>query len=98
MIKLLSTKPTALRFVNHFFLKIYIDNAYVQSFPTRRSSDLVEREIGDGRPQLGLRRPHRGLVLGVEAQARARSEEHTSELQSQFQLVCRLLLEKKTET
>src|SRR5438309_11858458 len=28
-------------------------------------------------------------------QARARSEEHTSELQSQFHLVCRLLLEKK---
>src|SRR6516164_8975906 len=27
--------------------------------------------------------------------ARSRSEEHTSELQSQFQLVCRLLLEKK---
>src|SRR5689334_24541253 len=26
---------------------------------------------------------------------RARSEEHTSELQSQFHLVCRLLLEKK---
>src|SRR6516164_3148779 len=29
---------------------------------------------------------------------RARSEEHTSELQSQFHLVCRLLLEKKKET
>src|SRR5689334_23822628 len=28
-------------------------------------------------------------------QARMRSEEHTSELQSQFHLVCRLLLEKK---
>src|SRR5438309_4258347 len=28
---------------------------------------------------------------------RARSEEHTSELQSQFHLVCRLLLEKKNE-
>src|SRR5689334_24152286 len=27
-----------------------------------------------------------------------RSEEHTSELQSQFHLVCRLLLEKKTHT
>src|SRR6266568_8916255 len=27
----------------------------------------------------------------------ARSEEHTSELQSQFHLVCRLLLEKKKE-
>src|SRR5689334_24741848 len=30
--------------------------------------------------------------------ARARSEEHTSELQSQFHLVCRLLLEKKKKT
>src|SRR5438309_4997927 len=29
------------------------------------------------------------------AHYRARSEEHTSELQSQFHLVCRLLLEKK---
>src|SRR5438309_3342960 len=28
---------------------------------------------------------------------RVRSEEHTSELQSQFHLVCRLLLEKKNE-
>src|SRR5438309_5269050 len=31
----------------------------------------------------------------VGAVDRARSEEHTSELQSQFHLVCRLLLEKK---
>src|SRR5689334_25275678 len=30
------------------------------------------------------------------AAAFSRSEEHTSELQSQFHLVCRLLLEKKT--
>src|SRR5207249_9710174 len=30
--------------------------------------------------------------------ARARSEEHTSELQSRFDLVCRLLLEKKQGT
>src|SRR5689334_24088335 len=29
--------------------------------------------------------------------ANARSEEHTSELQSQFHLVCRLLLEKKNK-
>src|SRR2546427_5788484 len=32
------------------------------------------------------------------AQARIRSEEHTSELQSQSNLVCRLLLEKKKNT
>src|SRR5688572_31033876 len=31
------------------------------------------------------------------ARKRARSEEHTSELQSQSNLVCRLLLEKKNE-
>src|SRR5689334_24546499 len=45
---------------------------------------------------------HLGLVVGVLVVAvrgvqrdAARSEEHTSELQSQFHLVCRLLLEKK---
>src|SRR2546430_8277916 len=32
---------------------------------------------------------------GVSAGAQGRSEEHTSELQSQSNLVCRLLLEKK---
>src|SRR6267143_4945802 len=39
----------------------------------------------------------RALVLGTSLEGRpgARSEEHTSELQSQFHLVCRLLLEKK---
>src|SRR5689334_23943008 len=39
-----------------------------------------------------------GKITGTSAQSREltnRSEEHTSELQSQFHLVCRLLLEKK---
>src|SRR5689334_24186214 len=36
---------------------------------------------------------HQGQLLRVSPEAR--SEEHTSELQSQFHLVCRLLLEKK---
>src|SRR3712207_8292768 len=39
-----------------------------------------------------------GLRLDAElAQARARSEEHTSELQSRQYLVCRLLLENKNK-
>src|SRR2546430_9623008 len=41
----------------------------------------------------------RGTLLRAEVRARpqtGRSEEHTSELQSQSNLVCRLLLEKKT--
>src|SRR3712207_7232456 len=35
------------------------------------------------------------IVAGDDKQARDRSEEHTSELQSRQYLVCRLLLEKK---
>src|SRR2546430_13635854 len=40
------------------------------------------------------RRPHDELLFELLAAA-VRSEEHTSELQSQSNLVCRLLLEKK---
>src|SRR5689334_24784691 len=35
------------------------------------------------------------LRVTIKRYVRARSEEHTSELQSQFHLVCRLLIEKK---
>src|SRR5206468_13136455 len=38
-----------------------------------------------------------GLLAYVEHYLEARSEEHTSELQSRSDLVCRLLLEKKKE-
>src|SRR5689334_23739218 len=41
------------------------------------------------------RRFRRGSGLGLWRAPALRSEEHTSELQSQFHLVCRLLLEKK---
>src|SRR5687768_17800025 len=41
------------------------------------------------------RRPERPGESGARRGQRARSEEHTSELQSRLHLVCRLLLEKK---
>src|SRR2546430_17251572 len=44
------------------------------------------------RGQAGARAPH-----GARGRRAARSEEHTSELQSQSNLVCRLLLEKKKQ-
>src|SRR5699024_12152331 len=50
-------------------------------------SRLRRRECGHPRPPCGV--PRR-MVHGLP-----RSEEHTSELQSRFDLVCRLLLEKK---
>src|SRR5688572_31792470 len=40
----------------------------------------------------------RPLFLAEEAYSTMRSEEHTSELQSQSNLVCRLLLEKKNSS
>src|SRR2546426_4664482 len=40
----------------------------------------------------------RGLKLNIPAMMLERSEEHTSELQSPCNLVCRLLLEKKKNT
>src|SRR2546422_1908009 len=49
------------------------------------------RDPGDGAGEVPLQLvPH-----GIELQAR--SEEHTSELQSRLHLVCRLLLEKKNK-
>src|SRR5688572_30972367 len=65
----------------------------------RRRAAAVGGVGGDGgvlgeprRPRPGLRR--RGAAAGRRT-PRGRSEEHTSELQSQSNLVCRLLLEKK---
>src|SRR5689334_24839521 len=75
-------------------------------FPTRRSSDLRPRPTAAR--WYGCRARTRrsaaswsGPATGPgshgwdEPASRCRSEEHTSELQSQFHLVCRLLLEKK---
>src|SRR2546421_2538131 len=61
----------------------------------------LERGNGNGRhlrPHQGRTRFHMTRVLPVLMAALAaacRSEEHTSELQSRSDLVCRLLLEKK---
>src|SRR5689334_23859075 len=49
-------------------------------------------------PPAAARRARATRTPGSRAAGRGRSEEHTSELQSQFHLVCRLLLEKKKKT
>src|SRR5699024_12252353 len=58
---------------------------------------LLLRQIPSKLPA-GLPHPLRSLwkLPAPEASTETRSEEHTSELQSRFDLVCRLLLEKKT--
>src|SRR5206468_11992442 len=80
----------------------------LHSFPTRRSSDLCGRTRGCLAPMRRYREskstPPSGEIknlgssrsgLGGPRRAEIRSEEHTSELQSRSDLVCRLLLEKK---
>src|SRR5690606_41839390 len=102
---------------------LYVDHCVVHSFPTRRSSDLLEiarvkRILAGDRSGRFLRRilTEGELAQAAGKQARLaefvasrfaakeavvkalgcgigeRSEEHTSELQSRENLVCRLLL------
>src|SRR5207249_11967567 len=91
----------------------------LHSFPTRRSSDLLDLrllaelyprhepavevnyqvKLGDVHDLDDLLQFVDGLAALLELAhndaIERRSEEHTSELQSRFDLVCRLLLEKK---
>src|SRR5699024_12300400 len=88
----------------YFFFLLRLHPRDLHSFPTRRSSDLSlrVRRIGTA----GSAEPHDPRIRSLHWRDLARqprhtpfktgrSEEHTSELQSRFELVCRLLLEKK---
>src|SRR2546428_4498761 len=65
----------------------------------RIAEDVVDAQAGEGATHLGrvpaVDRAARGRRMRGPGGARPRSEEHTSELQSRSDLVCRLLLEKK---
>src|SRR5207248_9956985 len=92
-----------------FFFHCSVHHRALHSFPTRRSSDLGARTQDRKWISHGVqRRTRRWAVcvssalasagrtrLEVAAQQMQRSEVHTSELQSPYDLVCRLLLEKK---
>src|SRR5699024_12497755 len=95
-----------------FFFIPFSPSLFLHSFPTRRSSDLMLLLIEERRPQvineyqariyeriteftshlirLDDHQLHKEIAL-------LRSEEHTFELQSRFDLVCRILLEKKNK-
>src|SRR5207248_10943090 len=87
-----------------FFFYSSAPHRHLHSFPTRRSSDLTT-----SRPRISSTTPpspssSRCPRPAPSPSARrspgtrrslTRSEEHTSELQSPYDLVCRLLLEKK---
>src|SRR5207248_10438162 len=81
----------------YLILSCYDPHRDLHSFPTRRSSDLRLRQAvadQDGSYQLANRAYRAGVSSYLDVLT-PRSEEHTSELQSPYELVCRLLLEKK---
>src|SRR5205085_11666130 len=83
----------------YFFFNRSRPHRHPHSFPTRRSSDLTLCwDISQREPWGRNRQNTRNIRKGFDtftALGPWRSEEHTSELQSQSNLVCRLLLEKK---
>src|SRR5437867_7562145 len=80
--------------VDQLFFICAAPHLVLHSFPTRRSSDLSgrARACPRGRHRSGRRRRR---PCRRSWGSPPRSEEHTSELQSPYDLVCRLLLEKK---
>src|SRR5262245_64554760 len=92
----------------YYFVHAYsADTRHLHAFPTRRSSDLnqLARRITGRNHSTRTNALHegntdpRGPSVTLKAEAtQARSEEHTSELQSLRHLVCRLLLENKKQT
>src|SRR2546430_12662801 len=73
--------------------KLQVREFAISAAAERRVLDQGHVELTEGRPAEGVaaERSENALV----GAGPARSEEHTSELQSQSNLVCRLLLEKK---
>src|SRR5207248_11597066 len=80
-------------FLSFFFFYCSRHHPDLHSFPTRRSSDLGPFQSSQERMASSGGADNRWIAAWVSP--KARSEEHTSELQSPYDLVCRLLLEKK---
>src|SRR5690242_21761562 len=88
------------------FLSHYRDDRGLLSFPTRRSSDLwirqaITRALTEQTRMIRVplhKMEKMKQLARIQQRMWQRSEEHTSELQSHVNLVCRLLLEKKNPT
>src|SRR2546428_10175727 len=67
-----------------------------------KGASMRGQDLGDVRADMAdpqrIEEPRQRGALGIRHVGAHRSEEHTSELQSRSDLVCRLLLEKKKPT
>src|SRR5207249_10531486 len=79
----------AMRFTDPKGDRIVADGRYLWLYtPSTTPGQVIRSRI----PEVGTTGPN---LIGQFVERPRRSEEHTSELQSRFDLVCRLLLEKK---
>src|SRR2546427_10157186 len=99
LLETLSTLATVLRELDEGRARSALEQAYRVALTIQDQQGMAPslRQLGflyhlQGGWDRALELYHRALALQREA---GRSEEHTSELQSQSNLVCRLLLEKK---
>src|SRR5689334_24948160 len=90
-------------FLFYFYLYLFFFFFFFFFFNDTATTEIYTLSLHDALPICTLRADERRHAVERRAPAehavidarRRRSEEHTSELQSQFHLVCRLLLEKK---
>src|SRR5438105_13587182 len=90
-------------YVYIIYTSLTYDNFYIFFFIDTATTEIYTLSLHDALPIDRLRpmrvKPGLDRALNVTRHAKpGRSEEHTSELQSRVDLVCRLLLEKKKRT
>src|SRR5699024_11740509 len=85
--------PYTTLFRSHLLIQYIVDHAS----DLGKHLDQCFTLVPDG-TNSSLYRKVQDMIAKVKADEARRSEEHTSELQSRFDLVCRLLLEKKKKT
>src|SRR2546427_6998117 len=84
--KFLKGEVSAVEIVKAYFQRLMLAESKVKAYITTAKKDALVKEANELDYSLSKWRKTMPLM---------RSEEHTSELQSQSNLVCRLLLEKK---
>src|SRR6266480_7835043 len=89
------TAASSVFFYFYFFLPLFFLPFFFFFFNDTATTEIYTLSLHDALPISSSPASLHGSTPWTTCSARMRSEEHTSELQSHVNLVCRLLLEKK---